>query len=72
MRFRNHNIVGLPLRSAEARRLPEGGEAPTSAVFYDLTQCQQSEKYQQWLTMLVESSSDAIIGMSLARRLARI
>ena len=66
MRFTNHNIIGLPPRSSEPSRLPQGGDTPTSAVFYDLTERQQSEKYQQWLTMLVESSSDAIIGKSLA------
>lgn len=65
MTFTKKNVIGLIPRPASATRLT-GNAAPASAVVYDLIGRQQAEKHQQWLAMIVESSSEAIIGKSLA------
>lgn len=59
-------IVALPLRKHEASLPQEDATTwASSAAIYNLSERLQAEKTQQWLTMIVESSNDAIIGTSL-------
>lgn len=58
------NITALPFRTLPANG-PVGTSAPNSAAVYDLGARRSAQQAQHWLTMIVESSNDAIIGTSL-------
>ena len=58
-------IVALPLRTAASLPQEDAATWASSAAIYNLSERLQAEKTQQWLTMIVESSNDAIIGTSL-------
>jgi diguanylate cyclase (GGDEF)-like protein/PAS domain S-box-containing protein len=61
--FTDENVVDLTLRQHESNRSREKSE--TLAVVHPISVHQQAESAQQWLSMIVGSSSDAIIGKSL-------
>jgi diguanylate cyclase (GGDEF)-like protein/PAS domain S-box-containing protein len=61
--FTDENVVDLTPRQHESNRSQEKSE--TLAVVHPLSVHQQAESAQQWLSMIVGSSSDAIIGKSL-------
>lgn len=61
--FTDENVVDLTLRQHESNRSREKSE--TLAVVHPICVHQQAENAQQWLSMIVGSSSDAIIGQSL-------
>ena len=60
----NKNVIEFTARSDEANRGSAANEAASSALLFDLNGRLQTEKFQ-WLAMIVESSSDAIVGNSL-------
>ncbi len=63
MMLTDENVIALvPQAHASSHRREE---LKTSAVVHDLGERQRAENSQQWLSMIVESSSDAIIGKSL-------
>jgi diguanylate cyclase (GGDEF)-like protein/PAS domain S-box-containing protein len=61
--FTDENVVDLTLRQHESNRSLQKSE--TLAVVHPISVHQQAESAQQWLSMIVGSSSDAIIGKSL-------
>ena len=61
----NKNIIGFSARTRNSIRPSRGNENSVSTALFDLSERQQTEKYQHWLSMIVESSSDAVIGKSL-------
>lgn len=64
MMLTDRKIIALPLRTHETIPQKATGSCIPAAV-YNFSERQQAEKTQQWLTMIVESSNDAIIGISL-------
>ena len=64
MRFTD-NVIALVPRTYEPNRLQQEDGVRASGTLYGISEHQQAEKSQQWLAMIVESSSEAIIGKSL-------
>ncbi|MBI3545566.1 MAG: diguanylate cyclase [Gammaproteobacteria bacterium] len=60
--FTDENVVPLAPRAQE---INSPREAEISASVHDLTARQRLEKSQQWLAMIVESTSEAILAQSL-------
>ena len=65
MMLTDRKVIALPLRTHTASCPQVGTGAPNSAAIYNLSARLQAQQYQLWLTMIVESSNDAIIGTSL-------
>ncbi len=65
MTLSDTNVIGFTPRKPTPVGRPEAKEDLTSAALYRFSERQQADKYQQWLAMIVESSSDAVIGKSL-------
>lgn len=65
MSFTDKNVIALVPRTHEPNRLQQEDGVRASGTLYDINERQQTEKSQQWLAMIVESSSEAIIGQSL-------
>jgi len=61
--FADENVAELTPRKDESSGLQV--KSKTSAVVYHISEHQRAERSQQWFAMIVESSSDAIIGKSL-------
>ena len=57
-------VVTLPLRMHVAQAT-SGNLARASAAIHRLSEHREAQNSQQWLTMIIESSHDAIIGTSL-------
>lgn len=64
MMLTDRKVVTLPLRMRVAQAT-SGNLARASAAIHRLSEHREAQNSQQWLTMIIESSHDAIIGTSL-------
>ncbi len=64
MMLTDRKVITLPLRM-HAAHATQGNVARASAAILSLSEHREARNSQQWLTMIVESSHDAIIGTSL-------
>lgn len=64
MMLTDRKVVTLPLRMHVAQAT-SGNLARASAAIHRLSEHREAQNSQQWLTMIIESSHDAIIGTSL-------
>ena len=64
MMLTDRKVVTLPLRMHTAHAT-SGSVARASAAIHRLSEHREAQNSQQWLTMIIESSHDVIIGTSL-------